>query len=71
MAQYNAIKAAVNAYIKANGRKEITGQILNSVLNAAIDSLGKYFQFAGEARPDTDPGTPDQNVVVVALNVRL
>ena len=66
MAQYNAIKAAVNAYIKANGRKEITGQILNSVLNAAIDSLGKYFQFAGEARPDTDPGTPDQNVTYLA-----
>lgn len=66
MAQYNAIKAAVNAYIKANGRKEITGQILNSVLNASIDSLGKYFQFAGEARPDTDPGTPDQNVTYLA-----
>ena len=66
MAQYNAIKAAVNAYIKANGRKEITGQILNSVLNASIDSLGKYFQFAGEARQDTDPGTPDQNVTYLA-----
>ena len=66
MAQYNAIKAAVNAYIKANGRKEITGQILNSVLNATIDSLGRFFQFAGEARPDTDPGTPDQNVTYLA-----
>lgn len=66
MAQYNAIKAAVNAYIKANGRKEITGQILNSVLNAVIDSLGRFFQFAGEALPDTDPGTPDQNVAYLA-----
>ena len=66
MANYSAIKAAVNAYIKANGRKEITGQILNAVLNAAIDSLGKYFQFAGEAYPSTDPGTPDQNVCYLA-----
>lgn len=66
MAQYNAIKAAVNAYIKANGRKEITGQILNSVLNATIDSLGRFFQFAGEAYPSTDPGTPDQNVTYLA-----
>lgn len=66
MANYSAIKAAVNAYIKANGRKEITGMILNSVLNATIDSLGRYFQFAGGALPTDDPGTPDQNVCYLA-----
>ena len=66
MSQYSAIKAAVNAYIKANGRKEITGNILNAVLNATIDSLGKFYQFAGEALPSTDPGTPDQNVTYIA-----
>jgi len=66
MAHYSAIKAAVNAYIKQNGRKEITGRILNAVLNATIDSLGRYFQFAGGALPTDDPGTPDQNVCYLA-----
>ena len=66
MAKYNAIKAAVNAYIKENGRKEITGKILNAVLNATIDSLGRFFQFAGGALPTDDPGTPDQNVCYLA-----
>ena len=66
MANYSAIKAAVNAYIKQNGKKEITGHILNSVLNATIDSLGRYFQFAGGAMPTDDPGTPDQNVCYLA-----
>ena len=66
MANYSAIKAAVNAYIKQNGRKEITGRILNAVLNATIDSLGRFFQFAGGALPTDDPGTPDQNVCYLA-----
>ena len=66
MAKYSAVKATVNAYIKQNGRKEITGRILNAVLNATIDSLGKYFQFAGGALPTDDPGTPDQNVCYLA-----
>lgn len=65
MANYYAIKAAVNAYIKANGKKEITGRILNSVLNATIDSLGKGFQFGGVLTPADDPGQPDQNVAYI------
>ena len=66
MAKYSAIKALVNAYIKRNGKKEITGSILNSVLTATIDSLGKYYQFAGYAMPTDNPGTPDQNVCYLA-----
>ena len=66
MANYSAIKAVVNAYIKRNGRKEITGSILNAILNSVIDSLGRYFQFAGGAMPSVDPGTPDQNVCYLA-----
>ena len=65
MANYSAIKATVNAYIKANGKKEITGHILNSVLNATIDSLGKEFQFGGVLTPADDPGQPDQNVAYI------
>ena len=45
MSQYQAIKAATNAYIKTNGRQEITGAILNAVMIATIDSLGKFYQF--------------------------
>lgn len=66
MSQYQAIKAATNAYIKTNGRQEITGAILNAVMIATIDSLGKFYQFVGNAVPDTDPGNFDQNIAYLA-----
>ena len=66
MSQYQAIKAAVNAYIKTNGRQEITGAILNAVMISTIDSLGRFFQFVGNAVPDTDPGNFDQNIAYLA-----
>jgi len=66
MSRYSAIKAATNAYIKTNGRQEITGNILNSVMVATIESLGRFFQFVGEAKPDTNPGNIDQNVAYIA-----
>lgn len=66
MSQYQSIKAITDAFIKANGRREITGHVLNAVLNAVIESLGKYYQFVGVAVPSTDPGTPDQNVAYLA-----
>lgn len=66
MSNYSAIKNATNAYIKTNGRQEITGDILNSVLVATIESLGKYYQFVGVAHPSTDPGSNlDQNVAYI------
>ena len=65
MANYSSIKNATNAYIRTNGRQEITGNILNAVLIATIDALGKYFQFAGVADRDTNPGTPDENVIYI------
>ena len=65
MSQYSAIKAATNAYIKSNGMREITGAILNSVMIATINALGKYYQFAGVADRDTDPGSPDENVIYI------
>ena len=66
MSQYQAIKAATNAYIKTNGRQEITGAILNAVMIATIDSLGKFYQFVGVAVPDTEPGVIDQNIAYLA-----
>lgn len=66
MSRYSAIKAATNAYIKTNGRREITGNILNAVMMATINSLGKYYQFVGVATPEIDPGEPDENVAYLA-----
>lgn len=40
MANYNSLKATVNANIKANNNQEITGPVLNSVLNQMINALG-------------------------------
>lgn len=66
MANYQSLKAAINAVIKANGNKEITGTVLNEVLLAMVNSLGAGYQFAGVATPDTNPGTPDQKVFYIA-----
>lgn len=66
MSQYQAIKAATNAYIKTNGRREITGAILNAIMISTIDSLGRFYQFVGYATPDTDPGVIDQNIAYLA-----
>ena len=66
MANYAQLKAAVDQYIKTNGNNEITGAVLNDVLNTIITSLGTNYQFAGVATPSTNPQTPDQNVVYFA-----
>lgn len=66
MANYATLKAAVDAAIKANGLKEITGPVLNSVLKAMINSLGAGYEMAGVATPDTNPGTPDYNAYWLA-----
>ena len=66
MAQYATLKAAIDAVIKANGQKEITGTVLNEVLTSMVNSLGANYQFAGVATPSTNPGTPDQNVFYIA-----
>lgn len=66
MANYAVLKAAINAVIKTNGNKEITGQVLNQTLMAIVDSFGENYQFAGVAVPSTNPGTPDQNIFYLA-----
>ena len=57
MADFNALHALINAYIKKNGVKAITGQILNGVLSGMVNALGKGYTIAGVATPTTDPGT--------------
>lgn len=62
MANYANIKATIDANIKQNGNEEITGPVMNSVLNAMVDSLGAGYQYMGKAVPSTNPGTPDAKV---------
>lgn len=68
MSNYNSLKTTIDANIKQNGNQEITGQILNSVLNQMVTTLGAGYQFAGVAtiEPATDPGTPDAKVFYIA-----
>lgn len=66
MSNYNSLKATIDANIKQNGRQEITGQILNSVLNQMVNILGTGYQFAGVATIATNPGTPDAKVFYIA-----
>lgn len=66
MANYASLKAAIIAAIKQNGNNEITGNVLQQQLLAMVNSLGVGYQYAGVATPDTNPGTPDQNVFYIA-----
>ena len=68
MSNYNNLKTTIDANIKQNGNQEITGSILNSVLNQMVNILGTGYQFAGVATldPATDPGTPDSKVFYIA-----
>lgn len=66
MANYTELKTAVSAIIKTNNNQEITGQLLQDVLNNIISVIGANATFAGIATPDTTPGTPDQNVFYIA-----
>ena len=66
MANYNDLKTAIQAVIKANGNQEITGDIMQNALMSMINSLGAGYQFIGVATPETNPSTPDQKVFYIA-----
>ena len=66
MSNYNSLKSTIDANIKQNGNQEITGPILNSVLNQMVNILGTGYQFAGVATIATNPGTPDAKVFYIA-----
>ena len=66
MSNYATLKATIDANIAQNGVEAITGDILNSVLNTMVTSLGAGYQFMGVATPSTNPGTPDQKVFYLA-----
>lgn len=66
MGNYEQLKQAVSDVIKTNGNQEITGEILQSALLSIISIVGENSTFAGIAVPETNPGTPDQNVFYIA-----
>ena len=66
MSQYAGVKATINANIKTNNNEEITGLILNSVLNEMVDNLAAGYLFKGVASTSTNPGSPDAKVFYVA-----
>lgn len=66
MGNYEQLKQAVSDIIKTNGNQEITGAILQSALLSIISIVGGNSTFAGIAVPETNPGTPDQNVFYIA-----
>jgi len=68
MALWTTLKAAVDAVITTNGNNEITGAILNTILDTIIDDVGLY-QFKGVATPSTSPGTPDGSAWYIASQV--
>ena len=66
MANYQLLKADIDAKVYENAYREITGENLNSVLNEMVTTLGAEYQFAGVATIDTNPGTPDAKVFYIA-----
>lgn len=66
MGNYEKLKQAVSNIIKTNGNQEITGEIMQNTLLSIISTFGNDATFAGIAVPETNPGTPDQNVFYIA-----
>jgi len=66
MANWSDLKASVAEVIKTNGNQEITGAVLQNVLNNIISNVGENASFVGVATPSTNPGTPDGNVFYIA-----
>lgn len=59
MAKWAILKAAIADVIKANGNREITGPLLQNVLNNIVSSVGENATFIGRATPSASPGAPD------------
>lgn len=64
---YSNLMDAVNARIKANGRREITGDILNDVLRAMVVELGAGYQLGGTIRPGDKLKDEDLRVAYLAV----
>lgn len=66
MGNYKQLKQAIANVIKTNGNQEITGAIMQNVLNTIVSTVGANRTFVGIADKNTNPGTPDDNVFYIA-----
>lgn len=66
MGNYQELKDAISDVIKQNGNQQITGQLLQNTLLSIVSIVGANATYAGIATPNTNPGTPDQNVFYIA-----
>lgn len=66
MGNYEQLKRSVSEVIKTNGNNEITGAIMQNVLNTIVSTVGANRTFVGIANADTNPGLPDGNVFYIA-----
>lgn len=66
MRNYEQLKKAIANVIKTNGNQEITGAIMQNVLNTIVSTVGANGTFVGIANKNTNPGTPDGNVFYIA-----
>lgn len=66
MGNYEQLKQAIANVIKTNGNNEITGAIMQNVLNTIVSTVGANRTFVGIANADTNPGLPDGNVFYIA-----
>lgn len=66
MGNYEQLKQAIANVIKTNGKEEITGAIMQNVLNTIVSTVGANRAFVGIANKNTNPGTPDGNVFYIA-----
>ena len=66
MSNYSVLKQDINNNIYENQTQQITGTVLNAILNEMTASLGAGYQFAGVATRGMYPGDPDQRVFYLA-----
>lgn len=66
MSNYSVLKQDINNNIYENQTQQITGTVLNAILNEMTASLGAGYQFAGVATVGMNPGDPDQRVFYLA-----
>lgn len=62
MANYSNLINSIKAVVKQNGTNDITGQLMQDVLVAMTNTIGRFATFAGTAMPSTNPNNPDQTV---------
>ena len=66
MANYNGLKSSINNNIYENQTQQITGTVLNAILNEMVTTLGAGYQFAGVAYVGMIPAEPDGRIFYLA-----